>query len=37
VLLGIWATKHVSPRWFFRLVQAGMLLTGGKLVWDAWR
>lgn len=36
VLIGIWATKHVSPRWFYRLVQWGMLLTGVKLVWDAW-
>ncbi|MEY8879154.1 MAG: sulfite exporter TauE/SafE family protein [Leptothrix sp. (in: b-proteobacteria)] len=37
VLLGIWATKHVSPRWFYILVRGGMLLTGVKLVWDALR
>ena len=35
VLLGIQATKHVSPRWFYRLVQWGMFLTGVKLLWDA--
>ena len=35
VLLGIRATKHVSPRWFYRLVQRGMFLTGVKLLWDA--
>ncbi len=34
VLLGVWATKHVSPRWFYRLVQGGMLLTGLKLLAD---
>lgn len=37
VLVGIWATKHVSPRWFYILVRGGMLLTGVKLLWDAWR
>lgn len=36
-LLGIWATKHVSPRWFYRLVQWGMFLTGVKLLWDGLR
>ena len=35
--LGLWATKHVSPRAFYRLVQWGMFLTGVKLVWDALR
>lgn len=35
VLIGIWATRHVSPRWFYRLVQWGMGLTGAKLLWDA--
>ena len=37
VLAGIWATRRVSAAWFYRLVQAGMLLTGVKLVWDALR
>lgn len=37
VWLGLWATKHVSPRAFYRLVQWGMFLTGVKLVWDALR
>ncbi|MEY4753767.1 MAG: hypothetical protein RJA44_1442 [Pseudomonadota bacterium] len=37
VLLGIWATKHVSPVWFYRLVRWGMFLTGVKLIWDALR
>ncbi|MEX8520705.1 MAG: sulfite exporter TauE/SafE family protein [Leptothrix sp. (in: b-proteobacteria)] len=37
VLLGIWATKYVSPRWFYRLVQWGMFLTGVKLLWDGLR
>lgn len=34
VLIGIWATRHVSPRWFYRLVQGGMLVTGLKLLAD---
>jgi uncharacterized protein len=34
VLFGVWATKRVSPVWFYRLVQAGMLVTGLKLLYD---
>jgi uncharacterized membrane protein YfcA len=35
VVLGVWAAKRVSTRWFYRLVQVGMLLTGLKLLMDA--
>lgn len=38
--LGVWAgvrlARRVSALWFYRLVEAGMLLTGLKLVWDGW-
>ncbi|RZS58103.1 sulfite exporter TauE/SafE family protein [Sphaerotilus mobilis] len=34
VILGVWATRRVSTRWFYRLVQLGMLLTGLKLLMD---
>jgi uncharacterized membrane protein YfcA len=34
VVLGVWAAKRVSTRWFYRLVQVGMLLTGLKLLSD---
>ena len=27
---------RIEPRLFYRLIYAGMLLTGIKLVWDAW-
>jgi uncharacterized membrane protein YfcA len=36
VWLGLWASRRISSRWFFRLVQLGMLLTGLKLLFDAW-
>jgi len=36
--LGVWAgvtlTRRISPVLFYRLVYAGMLLTGIKLIWD---
>jgi uncharacterized membrane protein YfcA len=36
--VGVWAgvrlAHRIQPRLFYRLVYAGMLLTGGKLVWD---
>ncbi|MCW7538795.1 sulfite exporter TauE/SafE family protein [Aquabacterium sp. A7-Y] len=36
--VGVWAgvrlVKHVRPAWFYRLIYAGMLLTGLKLLWD---
>lgn len=34
VRLGIWLSKRISPRWFFRLVQLGTLLAGVKLLYD---
>lgn len=37
VALGVWLARRISPRLFFRLVQAGMLLAGLKLVFDGWR
>lgn len=37
--LGVWIGVHVArridPRWFYRFITLGMLLTGLKLVWDA--
>ncbi|MEY8876219.1 MAG: sulfite exporter TauE/SafE family protein [Leptothrix sp. (in: b-proteobacteria)] len=35
VLVGVWATQRISSRGFYLLVQAGMLVTGVKLVADA--
>ncbi|RDI02646.1 sulfite exporter TauE/SafE family protein [Caldimonas thermodepolymerans] len=35
VWIGVRLVHRVSPVWFYRLVYAGMLLTGIKLVWDA--
>lgn len=39
--LGVWVgvrlAHRIQPRLFYRLVYAGMFLTGVKLVWDAWR
>lgn len=36
--VGVWAgvrlAHRIQPKLFYRLVYAGMLLTGGKLVWD---
>lgn len=37
VWLGVFLSKRISSRWFFKLVQLGMLLTGLKLVFDAFR
>lgn len=38
--LGVWVgvnlARRIQPHWFYRLVHAGMLLTGLKLVWDGW-
>jgi len=37
--MGVWAgvkvARRIKPLLFYRLVYAGMLLTGLKLVWDA--
>lgn len=38
--LGVWVgvriAHRIQPTLFYRLIYAGMLLTGLKLVWDAW-
>jgi uncharacterized membrane protein YfcA len=34
VLIGVRVAHRIRPVLFYRLVYAGMLLTGGKLVWD---
>jgi uncharacterized membrane protein YfcA len=34
VYLGVKLAHHIKPVMFYRLVYAGMLLTGSKLVWD---
>ncbi len=37
VWVGVWATRHVSAGWFYRLAYTGMFLTGAKLLWDGLR
>lgn len=45
VQIGVRTARHINPTvlyWLFylllyRLAYNGMLLTGSKLVWDAWR
>jgi hypothetical protein len=37
VHLGVWATKRISSAWFYRLVWAGMGLSGLKLLSDGLR
>lgn len=36
--LGVWVgvklVRRIDPTWFYRLVYLGMLLSGGKLLWD---
>ncbi len=36
--LGVWVgvklVRRIDPTWFYRLVHLGMLLSGGKLLWD---
>jgi uncharacterized protein len=38
--LGVWVgvklVRLINPVWFYRLIYAGMFLTGVKLVWDGW-
>lgn len=34
VVAGVYLTKRVKPKFFYRLLTVGMLLTGCKLVWD---
>jgi uncharacterized membrane protein YfcA len=39
--LGVWAgvriARHIQPILFYRILYVGMLLTGLKLIWDAFR
>lgn len=39
--LGVWVgvriVRRIDPRWFYRLLYAGMLFAGLKLLWDGWR
>jgi uncharacterized membrane protein YfcA len=37
VWLGVWATRRIDPRWFYRIAYSGMFLTGVKLLWDGLR
>ena len=37
VWLGIWATRHIAPGWFYRIAYTGMFCTGVKLLWDGLR
>lgn len=37
VWVGVRIAHRINPVLFYRLVYVGMLLTGLKLVWDAWR
>jgi uncharacterized membrane protein YfcA len=37
VWAGVWLTRRVDARWFYRLAYLGMLLTGAKLLWDGVR
>lgn len=36
VWIGVRLAKRVSPVWFYRLAELGMLATGSKLLWDGW-
>lgn len=36
VWVGVFLARRIQPVLFYRLVYAGMLLTGLKLVWDGW-
>jgi uncharacterized protein len=36
VWVGVRIAHRIDPVWFYRLVYAGMFLTGLKLVWDSW-
>jgi uncharacterized protein len=37
VLLGVFLTRRIQPRWFYRVAYAGMFATGTKLLWDGLR
>lgn len=34
VWCGIWLTRRIDPRWFYRIAYGGMACTGLKLLWD---
>jgi len=36
VFLGVRLARRIKPQRFYQLIHLGMLLTGLKLVWDAW-
>ncbi len=37
VLIGAWLTRRIGQTLFYRILYAGMALTGAKLLWDALR
>lgn len=37
VWVGVRIAHRIDPVLFYRLIYLGMFLTGGKLLWDAWR
>lgn len=37
VWLGVRVVRRVPPRLFYALFEIGMVITGAKLLWDAWR
>ena len=37
VWAGVWLVRRVDTTWFYRLAYVGMLLTGLKLLWDAFK
>jgi uncharacterized protein len=37
VWAGVWATRRISPDWFYRVAYAGMACTGLKLLFDGLR
>jgi uncharacterized membrane protein YfcA len=37
VWAGVWATRRISPTWFYRLAYLGMAAAGCKLLWDGLR
>lgn len=37
VWVGVWLTRRMAARWFYRVAYMGMAAAGGKLLWDGWR
>jgi hypothetical protein len=31
---GVWLTRRIDPKWFYKIAYAGMFATGVKLLWD---